>query len=119
MKLSVTKFGLLVVGIVLLMLASVPSYTTPISAAALVITPVEPATLTPKPQPTATPNTQPDAPTPTHKRDDDSGPKLADPAITKEVSVSEAKIGDRVLRQGFRSTWKRVFVALTVHTDGS
>jgi len=99
MKLSVTKFGLLTIGIALLMLAIAPGGAPPTLAASLAnLTPTEPPTLTPKPSSTpnvtATPGT-PATPGPTKT----PRPKheKADPAITKSVNISEAKIGDEVV----------------------
>jgi uncharacterized repeat protein (TIGR01451 family) len=97
MKLSLTKFGLLTIGVALLMLAIASGGARPTVAASLAnLTPTEPPTLTPKPTSTPTPGTPPAAtpgptktPRPKHEK--------ADPAITKSVNIGEAKIGDEVV----------------------
>jgi uncharacterized repeat protein (TIGR01451 family) len=100
MKYGLPKYILLSIGAILLMIAGASIGTTGTVAAPLmaITDTAEPATRTPTPRPTNTPD--PNAPTntpgPTSTPRPSSKPDLADPAITKSSSVSEAKIGDEI-----------------------
>jgi uncharacterized repeat protein (TIGR01451 family) len=97
MKYGLAKYVLLAVGAILLLMAgaSVGTASTAAAPLAALTDTAEPATRTPTPGPTSTPrptNTPGPGPTKTPR------PKteLADPAITKSSSVSDAKIGDEI-----------------------
>jgi uncharacterized repeat protein (TIGR01451 family) len=100
MKYGLPKYVLLAIGGILLMLAGASVGTTSTAAAPLmaITNTAEPPTRTPTPRPTNTP--APTAPTntpgPTSTPHPSSKPDLADPAITKSSSVSDAKIGDEI-----------------------
>jgi uncharacterized repeat protein (TIGR01451 family) len=97
MKYGLAKYVLLAVGAILLMIAGASVGTASTAAAPLMALTdtAEPATRTPTsgpastPRPTATPGPAPTK-TPRPKSE------LADPAITKSSSVSDAKIGDEI-----------------------
>jgi uncharacterized repeat protein (TIGR01451 family) len=99
MKYGLPKFVLLAIGSILLIMAAASVGTTGTAAAPLmaITDTAEPATRTPTS--TAGPTNTPaptNTPGPTATREPSSKPDLADPAITKEASVSEAKIGDEI-----------------------
>ena len=97
MKYGLPKYILLSIGTILLMIAGASVGTTGTAAAPLmaITDTAEPATRTPTPGPTNPPvPTNPPGPTPTPRPS--SKPDLADPAITKSSSVSDAKIGDEI-----------------------
>ncbi len=103
MKYGLPKYALLTLGAILLMLAGASAGTTGTAAAPLMALTdtAEPATRTPTPRPTNTPgpaNTPGPikTPGPTSTPRPSSKPDLADPAISKSSSVSEAKIGDEI-----------------------
>jgi uncharacterized repeat protein (TIGR01451 family) len=92
MRLRVMKYGLMAVGVALLIIAGASAGTSPTAAAPLAaITSTEPPTLTPV---VATSTATPARP-PTRTPRPKTG--FADPAITKAVNVSEARIGDEVV----------------------
>jgi uncharacterized repeat protein (TIGR01451 family) len=97
MKYGLPKYVLLAIGAILLMMAGASVGTTGTAAAPLmaITDTAEPPTRTPTPGPTNTPAPT-NTPGPTPTRAPSSKPELADPAITKESSVSEAKIGDEI-----------------------
>ena len=95
------KYVLLATGTILLMLAGALVGTVGTAAAPLmaITNTAEPATRTPTSGPTNTPNPNPPSVTPSPTQPTKTPrpkPELADPAITKEASVSEAKIGDEI-----------------------
>jgi len=97
MKYGLPKYILLAIGAILLMMAGASVGTTGIAAAPLMALTdtAEPPTRTPTHGPTNTPRpTNTPGPAPTHPPS--SKPDLADPAITKSSSVSDAKIGDEI-----------------------
>jgi uncharacterized repeat protein (TIGR01451 family) len=99
MKYGLPKYILLAIGAMLLMLAGAMAGTTGTAAAPLmaITNTAEPPSRTPTARPTRTPlpgATRTPGPTPT--RAPSSKPDLADPAITKSSSVSDAKIGDEI-----------------------
>ena len=97
MKYGLPKYILLSIGTILLMIAGASVGTTGTAAAPLmaITDTAEPATRTPTPGPTNRPGpTNTPGPTPTPRPS--SKPDLADPAVTKSASVSEAKIGDQI-----------------------
>jgi uncharacterized repeat protein (TIGR01451 family) len=103
MKYGLPKYVLLAIGAILLMMAGASVGTTGTAAAPLmaITDTAEPPTRTPTPRPTNTsgPTNTPrptNTPGPTATRAPSSKPDLADPAITKESSVSDAKIGDEI-----------------------
>lgn len=93
MNQSVAKIGLLAAWLALLVAAAFPSPPARSDAAPLAVitgTPTEQSS----PTPTNTPTTPPsDTPTPTRKPE--TG--FADPAVTKSVNVSEARVGDEIV----------------------
>ena len=97
MKYGLPKYVLLAVGAILLMIAGASVGTTGTAAAPLmaITDTAEPATRTPTSGPTNTPRPT-NTPGPTATPRPSSKPDLADPAITKSSSVSEAKIGDEI-----------------------
>ncbi len=99
MKYGLPKYVLLAIGAILLMIAGASVGTTGTAAAPLmaITNTAEPPTRTPTSMPTRTPApgpTKTPGPTPTYTPS--SKPDLADPAITKSSSVSDAKIGDEI-----------------------
>ena len=93
MNQSVAKFGLTRVLLALLVAAALPSTPARSDAAPLAVitgTPTEQASPTPTNTPTNPPS---DTPTPTRKPE--TG--FADPAVTKSVNVSEARVGDEIV----------------------
>jgi len=96
---SLPKYVLLTIGAILLMIAGASVGPTGTAAAPLMALTdtAEPATRTPTSVPVLTNTPGPtNTPRPTATREPSSKPDLADPAITKESSVSEAKIGDEI-----------------------
>lgn len=97
MKYGLPKYVLLAVGTILLLMAgaSVGTSSTVAAPLAAITNTVEPPTRTPTsgatntPRPTNTPGPAPTKPP-------SSKPEEADPVITKEVDVSQAKIGDEI-----------------------
>jgi uncharacterized repeat protein (TIGR01451 family) len=117
-RLSLTKYTLLAVGLALLLLAGAPGLAATAHAIPLAaLTPTaEPPTRTSPPAPTATTvptgnatatlpprptvfptDTAPPTNTPKPRPTDDSKPERADPAVTKAVNVDQARIGDVVV----------------------
>ncbi|MEO7912959.1 MAG: DUF11 domain-containing protein [Roseiflexaceae bacterium] len=94
---SLPKYALLTIGAVLLMIAGASVGTTGTAAAPLMALTdtAEPATRTPTSGPTDTPRPT-NTPGPTATKEPSSKPALADPVITKESSVSDARIGDQI-----------------------
>lgn len=96
---SLPKYVLLTIGAILLMIAGASVGPTGTAAAPLMALTdtAEPATRTPTstPRPANTPGPT-NTPQPTATKEPSSKPELADPAITKEASVSEAKIDDEI-----------------------
>jgi uncharacterized repeat protein (TIGR01451 family) len=100
MKYGLPKYVLLAIGTISLLLAGASVGTAGTDAAPLmaITDTAEPPTRTPTPGPTNTPNAYPPpaTPGPTNTPRPRSDPELADPAVTKSASVSEAKIGDEI-----------------------
>jgi len=97
MKYGLPKYILLAIGAILLMIAGASVGTTGTAAAPLmaITDTAEPATRTPTSGPTNTPRPT-NTPGPTSTPRPPSKPELADPAITKSSSVSDARIGDEI-----------------------
>src|SRR5215212_5676058 len=96
---SLPKYILLTIGAILLMIAGASVGSTGTAAAPLMALTdtAEPATRTPTSVPVLTNTPGPtNTPRPTATKEPSSKPDLADPAITKSSSVSEAKIGDEI-----------------------
>src|SRR6266536_2867248 len=94
MKQMITRFVLLTIGIVLLVMIGLPE-TRPTTAAPLLVvtgTPQEPPTREPPTE--APPSTSVPPSQPTEKP---SRHKVGDPAVTKSVNPTEARIGDEVV----------------------
>jgi uncharacterized repeat protein (TIGR01451 family)/MYXO-CTERM domain-containing protein len=94
MKQLIARFGLPVIVVALMLLAGLPRTVERSDAATLAVitgTPTEPPTRTPTNTPTVGTPTATKIPT---KKPET--PRFADPAITKSVSVGEARIGDEV-----------------------
>jgi uncharacterized repeat protein (TIGR01451 family) len=98
MKYGLPKYVLLAIGAILLLMASASVGTAGTAAAPLaaITDTVEPPTRTPTSGPTTPPGPT-NTPGPAPTREPSSKPEQADPAITKEVNVGDAKIGDEVI----------------------